>query len=71
MILAKALFVYALVVMIGNQPVYQRDQYLSYERCVEAAHGMNLGPDVKWYCVIKQVGETLSPGPIDEDSDDD
>jgi hypothetical protein len=43
------------MVTVGDAPSYQRGEYPSYSRCVEAAQGevAGLGNDVRWECVAE------------------
>jgi hypothetical protein len=47
---------FALRVTGGSQPIYERGEYPSYSRCVEAAQGEveSLGDDVRWDCVLER-----------------
>jgi hypothetical protein len=46
---------FVLMVIIGTSPPQQRGEFHSYHHCYEAAQGeiANLGPDVRWDCVLK------------------
>ncbi len=50
---------FILMIIVGSSPAQQRGEFPSYHHCYEAARSVieNLGPDVRWDCVLKHRDE--------------